>query len=92
MSPLDVMHYAMRLALEGGQWRSAAQIVERPLCGVAGSDTERRFGSGCRLTGCGCSANAINFRVRTIASTLVSLRFVIIDFAAIDRRLDARVC
>ncbi len=29
MTPLDVMHYAMRLELEGGQWRSAASIAEK---------------------------------------------------------------
>jgi hypothetical protein len=29
MSPLDVMQYAMRLELEGGQWRSAASIAEK---------------------------------------------------------------
>ena len=29
MSPLDVMHYAMRLELEGGQSRSAASIAEK---------------------------------------------------------------
>jgi hypothetical protein len=27
MSPLDGMHYATRLELEGGQWRSAASIA-----------------------------------------------------------------
>src|SRR5580704_15820338 len=29
MMPLDVMHYAMRLELKGGQWRSAASIAEK---------------------------------------------------------------
>ena len=29
MLPLDVMQYAMRLELEGGQWRSAASIAEK---------------------------------------------------------------
>ena len=29
MLPLDVMQYAMRLALEGGQWRAAASIAEK---------------------------------------------------------------
>jgi hypothetical protein len=29
MLPLDVMQYAMRLELQGGQWRSAASIAEK---------------------------------------------------------------
>jgi hypothetical protein len=29
MLPLDVMHYAMRLELQGGQWRSAASIAKK---------------------------------------------------------------
>ena len=29
MLPLDVMQYAMRLELKGGQWRSAASIAEK---------------------------------------------------------------
>ena len=29
MTPLDVMHYAMRLELQGGHWRSAAAIAEK---------------------------------------------------------------
>jgi hypothetical protein len=29
MSPLDVMHYAMKLQAESGQWRSAASIAEK---------------------------------------------------------------
>jgi hypothetical protein len=29
MLPLDVMHYAMRLELQGGHWRSAAAIAEK---------------------------------------------------------------
>ena len=29
MLPLDVMHYAMRLELQGGHWRSAASIAEK---------------------------------------------------------------
>jgi hypothetical protein len=29
MTPPEVMHYAMRLELLGGQWRSAASIAEK---------------------------------------------------------------
>jgi hypothetical protein len=46
MMPLDVLLFAMRLELQGGQWRSAASIAEKAAPYVHPKDSSASGGGG----------------------------------------------